>query len=156
MYLPTVRSTDFHPLESHTLLWGSDTDFMNLVDKMFEDFHFMDFSDIVKKDTYPISNIYVGEDQSIKITIAVTDWDKKDISISAEDDSIIIVGKDNRKEDKKWRLINGKIKKSSFSKRIRLSNRLDYDNAVASIENGLLTIIIPPKEELKPKSIEIL
>jgi HSP20 family protein len=151
MYLPTVRSNDFQ-----TLLWGSDTDFINLVDRMFEDFHFMDFSEIVKKDTYPISNIYVGEDQSIKITIAVTDWDKKDISISSEDDSIIIVGKDNREEDKKWRLINGKIKKNSFSKRIRLSNRLDYDKAEASIENGLLTIIIPPKDELKPKTIEIL
>jgi len=139
-----------------TLLWGSDTDFMNLVDRMFEDFHFMDFSEIVKKDNYPISNIYVGEDQSVKVEIAVTGWDKNDISISVEDGSIIIEGKESSKEqEKKWRLINGKIKKSAFSKRIRLSNRLDYEKAEASITDGLLTIIIPPKDEIKPKAISI-
>jgi HSP20 family protein len=138
------------------MLWGSRDDFMSLVDQMFEDFHFFDFEEMIKKDNYPISNVYIGEDQSIKITIAVTGWDKKDISISVEDGSLVVYGNDKDKEgDSKWRLISGKIKKNSFTKRIRLSNRLDYEKAEASIIDGLLTIIIPPKDEIKPKAISI-
>jgi HSP20 family molecular chaperone IbpA len=73
-----------------------------------------------------------------------------------EDDCLIIKGIVPEKEDdSKWRLVEGKIKKTSFEKRLRLSNILDYSKTVAEIKDGLLTIVIPPKESISRKQISI-
>jgi HSP20 family protein len=111
---------------------------------------------VVHSEGYPIANIYVSEDKAVRIELTVTGMSKEDIQLDVEDDCLIIKGVlPERKSDIKWRLIDGKIKKSSFEKRIRLTNKVDYTKATAEIENGLLIITIPPKESLIRKQIEI-
>ena len=82
---------------------------------------------------------------------------KDDIKLEAEDDGIIVRGEvqDQEDIDTSWRLIDGKIKKNSFEKRIKLSNKLDYMKAQAEVKDGLLTINIPQKEKFATKQITI-
>jgi HSP20 family protein len=149
-FLPTFPSKD----SSFNVLWGSNLDnWKRVVEIFFNDFSLTDFSDIVRKDMYPVSDIYIGENGSVKIEIAVTGKTKEDISISVEDSILVIEGKEKKNRyDKKWRLVDGKIKVDPFKKKIRLSNKLDCSKAEASVENGLLTIIVPLKEQEEKKS----
>jgi HSP20 family molecular chaperone IbpA len=137
------------------LFSGSPHDFQIFIDQAFQDFPFHSFYDLVHADGYPLTNIYISEDKSAKIEMTVTGMSKDDITLEVEDDCLIIKGQIEKKEDKKWRLVEGKIKKTSFEKRYRLSNKLDYSKAIAEIENGLLIITIPPKESSMRKQISI-
>lgn len=138
------------------LFYGSQRDLQSFIDQVFQDFPFHSFYEVVHSEGYPIANIYVSEDKAVRIELTITGMSKEDIQLDVEDDCLIIKGElPKRKEEKQWRLIDGKIKKSSFEKRIRLTNKVDYTKATAEIENGLLIITIPPKESLIRKQIEI-
>lgn len=132
-------------------------DLEGFVNVAFPDFLFSDFHDVVHSQGYPITNIYVNDKKEIKIEITVTGMSKDDIKLEAEDDGIIVRGEvqDQENMDTSWRLIDGKIKKNSFEKRIKLSNKLDYMKAQAEVKDGLLTINIPQKEKFATKQITI-
>jgi HSP20 family molecular chaperone IbpA len=145
---------------TNILLDSDYSDFVRAIDSFFNDFGFSDISNIVKKDMYPVSDVYISEDGTLKIEMAVTGRKKEDISIFVENGVLVIEGKElsmKKDEMKKWRRIEGRMRLSSFKKTIRLSNKSDCNKAEATVEDGLLTIIIPLKEpdEKKTKMISI-
>jgi HSP20 family protein len=44
----------------------------------------------------------------------------------------------------------------AFRRTLRLPTELDAEKAVASIENGVLTLRVPKAESAKPKSIKVI
>lgn len=141
----------FIPSGVPNLFYG---DLQLFIDSCFPDFPLKAFKDVVHEEGYPIANIYVNEEKAVRIELAVTGMSKKDIQLDVEDNCILIKGTLPEK-DTKWKLVEGKIKKISFEKRIKLPNRLDYTQADAEIKDGLLTITIPPKESSLKKQILI-
>lgn len=105
---------------------------------------------------FPIVNVYVDPDYSWKLEVALAGWNKDSINVSIENGVLIVEGKNEiRCGDHPWKLVHGRIKNSNFTKRFRISNKLDIEKANVKFVDGILTIIIPAKEEAKPRQLTI-
>lgn len=107
---------------------------------------------------FPVSNCYLQEDGTLNIEVAMTGFDREDISIKAENNTIIIEGRvvDEDYDDKRSYLWQ-RIKKSDFEMEIPVGPKANLDSISARVEKGILKISVPLKEEAKPitRQIEI-
>jgi HSP20 family protein len=116
--------------------------------------------DIPKIDVphYPVANGFIREDGSIYFRFAVTGYDKSELSIKAEDNTLVIEGKLKEKEDtSKWKELFHNLAIKDFIWKRRISNKYDLEKLDAKVEKGILEITIPLKEACKPikKEFEI-
>ena len=91
-------------------------------------------------------------EDAVEITAEVPGFSKKDISITTEDNILIIKGELSNGGDTDGDL----IKSNSFEKRYTVSNDMDVDNTVAKCTNGMLMVNIPKVvPEIVSKTIKI-
>lgn len=105
---------------------------------------------------YPVTDNYILENGDVVLEIAVTGRKKEDIQISCKDEYLTIktIKKEKDKEDKKVYL-HRKIARRDFDITFKCSTKLDLDKIEAKVEDGILSILIPLKEESKPKVREV-
>ena len=107
---------------------------------------------------FPPCNISV-EEKSLDLTLefALAGYKLEDIEISFEDDYMLlkVEGKKEEKEEKKEYLYRGIKKSTSHSKYYVPFSKYNTDSVNATFENGVLKVLIPAKEERKPKKIII-
>ena len=108
--------------------------------------------------SYPVSNLYVDENGTSTIELAVPGFQKSEIKVQVTDNILTIEGSHTDEiEPKGRRYICRKLAKRSFKNSYKLISASDADNIGVSLNNGLLTISIPLKEEEKRvvKQLEI-
>ena len=102
---------------------------------------------------YPVADIYRDDDGSTVLEFALAGFKKKELAIDIQPDkrSITITGKANEENSKRQR-----IARRNFTRTyVNYDDNLDLSNALASFSDGLLTVRVPPRPEVKPLSIEI-
>lgn len=135
------------------------TQFLIPVD-LFDDWTFSAFADMDRlfqsaNIRFPLSNVLVEKESgTMVIELALAGYNVDDISITTEDNSIILEGKAQKKDDK-YSVVYQDIKQSSFKQRIPISSKFDLNQIEPHFENGILSIKVPVSEERKPKKIEI-
>jgi HSP20 family protein len=93
-----------------------------------------------------------------KITIKaeVPGLEAMDIEISMVGDTLTIKGeKKLEREEKEENYHTVERAYGSFTRAMKLPATVDADKVEASYKNGVLTVVLPKKEEVKPKAIEI-
>jgi HSP20 family protein len=96
------------------------------------------------------------DDNNFYIDADLPGLDKKDISINIENNVLHIKGKrENRKEEKKKGYYRFERHSGEFKRQFQLGNQLDSSKIDASFKDGVLNIVIPKKEEIKPKTHEV-
>jgi len=93
-----------------------------------------------------------------KITVKaeIPGMEAKDIDISMVGDTLVIKGEkkaEKEEKDENYHMVERSY--GSFSRSMKLPATVDPDKVDASYKNGVLTIVLPKKEEVKPKPIEI-
>lgn len=82
--------------------------------------------------------------------------DKKDLDISIASNVLTIKGeKSGEKETKDRKYYRKETWSGSFQRSISLPAGVDADKIGAEMKNGVLTITLPKKEEVKPKQIAV-
>ena len=125
-------------------------------DRLFEEF-FQNPAPYVKQTTdgYPLTDIYKNEDGSQVIEMALAGFSKEDILIDTEANKITVSAEGSKIKGDLAEKVR-RIAKRSFKKSfVDYHNTLDFGNSDASFENGLLKIVIPLREEVKPRQITI-
>ena len=130
------------------LLWHK------VINEVFDNF-FNDFPTHLKASTqgYPVADIYRDDDGSTVLEFALAGFKKKELAIDIQPDkrSITITGKAGEGNSKRQR-----IARRNFTRTyVNYDNNLDLSNAKAQFENGLLTVRVPQRPEMKPLSISI-
>lgn len=97
-------------------------------------------------------------EHNVTIKAKAPGYKESDVSITTEDNVLTIEGKvDSEKEEKddnkKYHI--KEIRSESFIRSISLPTRVDAEKAEATFENGVITIVLPKMEEVKPKTIAI-
>ena len=122
---------------------------MRDMDKFFEDDFWggADFS--------PAIDVYQDKDNVVvEAPLAGVDPEKVDISI--ENDVLTISGKtEDKKEVKREDYYRKEVREGSFSRSVILPMSVKADKAEASSEKGVLKIVIPKADEVKPKKIAV-
>lgn len=120
----------------------------NLIDRLFE-------KDLPTwKTTTTLNQSAVGytkqNDDSYQLAFNVTGIRKEDVSIDVEGNLLKIKGETKYKEDS---LLKNLV--SLVDHTIRISSNYDISQTSAEVENGILLITIPKKEEAKQKKISV-
>jgi HSP20 family molecular chaperone IbpA len=101
---------------------------------------------------YPPYNIEQFEDGGLRITLAVAGFGKEDLSVTVEDNHLVIRGKQGADEDHNY-LYRG-IAGRQFQRSFVLADGIDV--AGADLENGLLHVdLARPQPAKQVKTIEI-
>lgn len=132
--------------------------FTNLMDDVFN----RSISDLVGSDFYvttPSVNITENND-TFTLELAAPGLDKKDFNIFIEKDQLVISAskevKNEDKEEGKW--TRKEFNYTTFKRTFHLTDAVDAENINAEYNKGILTLVLPKKEEIKakaPKTIEI-
>ena len=80
------------------------------------------------------------DDDGATIKMKVPGFNKKSIDISVDSETLTI---------------EGKTDDDSFVKRFSIDNKFDFDSIDAKVIDGLLTLSIPYKAEIKPRKIKV-
>ena len=82
--------------------------------------------------------------------------DKKDIAINIENNVLTLSGsRDDKREEKKKGYYRLERQTGRFERSFHLGENVDYSKANAEFEKGVLKVVIPKKEEAKPKQLDI-
>jgi HSP20 family protein len=101
----------------------------------------------------PDVDIYVSDDGALFL-VDLPGVGKGDVTIEVDEtQSLIIRGKNGFKEPDNPAL--RQYRTGNYYRAFQLSDEYDKEKIAAKLENGLLEISIPKKEEAKPKRIEI-
>ena len=107
----------------------------NLIDNFFDDsfairkMNYMNYTDEV-----------THNDDGATIKLKVPGFNKKSIDISVDSEHLII---------------EGKTDDDSFTKRYSIDSKFDFDSIDAKVVDGLLTLTLPYKAEVKPRKIKV-
>ena len=93
-------------------------------------------------------------DEELVITAAVPGMDPEDVEITIEGDTLTIKGELKGPLDNVDYLIQERPY-GKFSRTLRLNIPVQADKAEATFEKGILTLVLPKQEEIKPKTIEV-
>ena len=109
------------------------------------------FAAITQKVTHPV-DIFETED-GIRFEVAAVGLDKEDINIIVDGDQLrITYEKPNKAEEAP---IYRGIKRSSFNITWKISTKFDLGKLEASLDKGLLVLVIPVAEGKAVKQIQI-
>ena len=80
------------------------------------------------------------DDDGATIKLKVPGFNKKSIDISVDSETLTI---------------EGKTDDDSFIKRFSVDNKFDFNSIDAKVSDGLLTLSLPYKDEIKPRKIKV-
>ena len=107
----------------------------NLIDNFFDD----SFA-IRKMNKINYTDDVTHDDDGATIKLKVPGFNKKSIDISVDSETLTI---------------EGKTDDDSFTKRYSVDNKFDFDSIDAKVSDGLLTLSLPYKDEIKPRKIKV-
>ena len=108
--------------------------------------------------TYPPCNIYEGKDGSIVLEAALAGWSLDEIKISTEDRHLIIKlepSEEKTEFTKNTKFVQRGIRNSGGTTKYYIGDKFDSNRLTASYKDGILKVVIPRKEEMKPRDIKI-
>ena len=125
-----------------------------VINEVFDSF-FNDFPTHLRASTqgYPVADIYRDDDGSTILEFALAGFKRKELAIDIQPDkrSITITGQVDENNEKRQR-----IARRNFTRTyVNYDDNLDLAEAKASFENGLLTVKVPQRPEMKPLSLKI-
>ena len=105
---------------------------------------------------HPLVDIHLT-DKSVLVRLDIPGIDPKEVEISIEDNRLLVRGNRARceeaaKDEQCW---YNETRRGDFHRVIDLPEYVDGTKAVASGENGVLTIKMPKKKEAKSKVIKV-
>ena len=102
---------------------------------------FFDDSFAIRKMNYMnYTDEVTHNDDGATIKLKVPGFNKKSIDISVDSEHLTI---------------EGKTDDDSFTKRYSIDNKFDFDSIDAKVADGLLTLTLPYKAEVKPRKIKV-
>ncbi len=124
-----------------------------LFSDLFNDFFEGVVSNNVTKSFSPSVNIKES-DEGYKLELAAPGLNKEDFKISMENDVISISAEKKEEQvEKNEKYTRKEFSYASFKRSFTLPEIADTEKISAAYENGVMTLLIPKKEESKPKPV---
>jgi HSP20 family protein len=102
----------------------------------------------------PLVDIYETTDNYF-LTANMPGVSKEDIKIKLEDGHLVLMGRTNFEEITNRKYVLKELEAGNYYRRFKISDGIDESKIDAKLENGILNVILPKHERLKPKTIEI-
>ena len=139
--------------------WAPFQDLVTIQDRLnnlFEDtMGYKDDKSLASTTWKPLVDIFEDE-QAITIKAELPEIDEKDIHINLDNNMLTIKGERKlEKEERRESYHRVERYYGSFQRSFELPATVDRDNIVAGYDKGVLKIVLPKKEDTKPKTVKI-
>ena len=112
-------------------------------------------SGILETSWAPSVDVYDSKD-NVLVKADIPGLKKEDINITVQDNTLIIEGQKNRNDEiNEDNYVRVERFYGNFYRAILLPSEIDSSNVKAEYKNGTLELILPKKEEAKPKQIKV-
>lgn len=125
----------------------------NAVDRMFEDSYMMPTEQVRN---WGLALDVAENDNAYVVKASVPGVDPKDIEVTLEKNVLTIGGETNADEtinSEEYRLRERRY--GTFSRSLRFPVEVNADSIEANYEHGVLTLIVPKTEAVRPKKIAV-
>lgn len=145
--------TRYEPLREMTTL-------NRAMDRMFDRFMDESLFDMPtlwqRSDSNTLALDLMEQDEQYIVKASVPGVKPEDIEITVDDGLLTVKGeiKENKETDEDNYHLRERYT-GSFMRRITLPNNIDADKIEATNENGVLTLVLPKAESVKPKRIQV-
>ena len=100
-------------------------------------------------------DVYQDAD-SLKVRATIPGIKPEDVDVSITDHTLTIKGETkSEKELTEGEYLHRERYTGAFHRTVNLPNYVDTEKAGASYENGVLTVTLPKREEIKPKALKV-
>lgn len=130
---------------------------LRMMDDTLGEFGFSDLR-AAPRGTFPLINVGETED-AVSVYVFAPGVRNEDLDLSVQDGALIVRGKrtggdgEANHENRTWyrqERFNGE-----FTRAVRLPDTVDPDHVEATLRNGVLTVTLRKREEMRPRRIEI-
>lgn len=118
--------------------------------------NFMNNSDLsAVKNTQPLSNVKETE-KGFEVEFALPGFSKNDVEIDVNDNVLTVSSKkEESKNEENENYTRREFYYGEFKRSYSLPKSVDQENIKATFKDGILTLDLPKKPELQPKSLKI-
>ena len=96
------------------------------------------------------------DDQGYHLTAAVPGWKEAEVDLEINDNVLTLRGNhEEKKEEDNSDYKMREFVRRSFERSFRLGDHVDQEKIAAKLENGILNVDLPKKEDVKPKTQKI-
>jgi HSP20 family protein len=135
---------------SNLVRWDPFAELSSLQKQFFGD----DWMSSVKGINIPTTDVYT-KDNSLVVEAHLPNYERKDVNIQVEDNTLIISAERHEKEEDKGKKYVVRESSGSFYRRVTLPKRANADNIEAHLDDGVLKVSIPLAPLPAPKKIEV-
>jgi HSP20 family protein len=124
-----------------------------MADRWADSFFNSAFSDVVTTEIEMFE-----DDENVVVKVKAPGFTEDNVDIAVEDNVLTVSGtskEEDEEADKKKKYYFREISTQSFTRSVSLPVRVKAENSSAEFKNGILTIMLPKAEEVKPKKISI-
>lgn len=122
-----------------------------MFNELFNDFFDNVLNNNVQRFTSPAVNI-TETDDNFKLSLAAPGLAKEDFKISIDNDLLSISAeKKEEKNSSGEKFTRKEFSFSSFKRSFSLPEHVDAEKVTAGYENGVMILVLPKREEAKPK-----
>jgi len=130
-------------------------DTSQLFDEFFHDFPLTRWDDSRSESWFPVVDV-LEKDGNLILRAEVPGMSQKDIDLKLEGNVLTMKGeKKSSEEEKKVNYRHVESCYGSFTRSFTLPETVDRDKISADYKDGILTITIPQKPEVKPREIPV-
>ena len=133
-------------LDFRTLYQDLPRNMEQLLDEVWHPLHLSQ-----RRQAYPPVNI-VENEEDVTIYAVVPGVDQEAIDLSFSENSLVIKGE---RPPEQGRYFRQERPSGPFQRIINFNIRVDKDRIRAKLKNGVLTIVLPKTEDVKPQQIQI-
>lgn len=102
----------------------------------------------------PYTDIFETED-SLTLVMEMPGVEKDNIEVRIDDDVLEVEGRIDFSKYEELEPVYTEYNVGHYARRFSLSNRIDQGRIAASVNDGILTLVMPKAEEAKPRKIQI-
>lgn len=103
----------------------------------------------------PFVDIYETDDDYV-MTVGLPGVRRDNVKVKMENDSLMIFGKVDYEEIINRKFVLNETEKGNFFRKFNVSDSIDKSKIEAKYENGQLTLMLPKKDNVKPRNIDIM
>lgn len=121
-------------------------------DRMFEDDLFMP---LVGRMQAPAVDLYETDNEVIA-EVSIPGMDPKNVNVEIENNVLHVKGGDEQVvEDKQRDYYRKEVRRGTFARSLALPVEVDADKVTATHERGVLKVVMPKSEKVKPRKVAV-
>ena len=101
----------------------------------------------------PAADIFSNDD-AITLVLDMPGVTQGDLDVDLREGVLTVVGK-VADEPVEYRLLQQEYEIGGYLRRFNISDKIDRDGIAATLNDGVLTVLLPKAEESKPRKIEV-